>query len=179
MNIVLFGKTLSGKSTVAKRLKALGYILVVEYTTRPMREGEKDHVDYHFISYDEFVRLENEGFFAESKEVYTIYGPWRYGAAKSEFDSDRDTVTVMGPLQLKQMEERGIPVFSVLLDADDSLIEERANLRHDDIKEVCRRLHDDNPAYDMMRGHASLIVDASKDTESIVQEILTEIKRRD
>ena len=48
----LFGKSASGKDTIYKRLKALhpDWKEVTPYTTRPIREGEREGVEYHFVT---------------------------------------------------------------------------------------------------------------------------------
>ena len=49
---VLMGKSSTGKDTVYKRLResSLEFKNVVIYTTRPMRQGETEGVEYHFVS---------------------------------------------------------------------------------------------------------------------------------
>lgn len=79
------GNILTGKSTLAKYLTTLGYKLVLEYTTRPMREGEKDGIDYHFIKEDTFDVMEAAGNFAEILHVETKFGLWKYGSKKRGF----------------------------------------------------------------------------------------------
>ena len=48
----VMGKSSSGKDTVYKKLKEQykEFRLIVPYTTRPIREGEKDGVEYYFVS---------------------------------------------------------------------------------------------------------------------------------
>ena len=71
----------AGKTTIAQRLlREDGAIrLSVSATTRPMREGEVDGRDYHFISQAEFERM------VEADEFYewaTVFGH-SYGTPKS------------------------------------------------------------------------------------------------
>ena len=53
--------------------------LIVSYTTRPMRPNEKNHIDYHFITDDEFDVLKLTGKLIEEREYKTALGLWRYG----------------------------------------------------------------------------------------------------
>ena len=60
--IILVGPSASGKTQIGYSLKKIyGLEKVVTYTTRRMRSGEVDGIDYHFITKDEFLRLEKEG----------------------------------------------------------------------------------------------------------------------
>ncbi len=47
----LMGKSSSGKDTLYKELKKRfpGLRQVILYTTRPVRDGERDGVEYHFV----------------------------------------------------------------------------------------------------------------------------------
>lgn len=77
----LMGKSSSGKDTIYKRLRELRpeWREVVPYTTRPIRDGETQGVEYHFISnevMDELIRGERV---IELRSYDTIYGCWRYG----------------------------------------------------------------------------------------------------
>ncbi len=63
----------AGKTTIVRHLMdqpnlALGFS--VSATTRPPRAGEKDGVDYHFLSPEEFSKKLSEGAFVEHEEVY-------------------------------------------------------------------------------------------------------------
>ncbi len=54
--IVFSGPSGVGKGTIRKHMKFDDYVFSISSTTRNIRDGEKDGVDYHFISRDEFVK---------------------------------------------------------------------------------------------------------------------------
>lgn len=82
--LVLSSPSGGGKTSIAKNLLQarddLGYS--VSATTRPKRDGERDGVDYHFITEDEFLRRRAAGEFLES----ATYGGHLYGTLRSEID---------------------------------------------------------------------------------------------
>ena len=68
MVIILCGESGSGKDTIKDWLVKNGYEDIVSYTTRSSREGEKDGIDYHFISNNCFDFMKNNGLMAENEE---------------------------------------------------------------------------------------------------------------
>src|SRR3712207_3866944 len=72
----------AGKSTIARLLLETdgGIALSVSATTRPIREGEVDGRDYHFVSDEEFQRKVDAGEFLEWAHVFGR----RYGTLSSE-----------------------------------------------------------------------------------------------
>jgi guanylate kinase len=52
---------------------------IVSYTTRPMRSKEINHIDYHFVTDDEFDVLKLTGKLIEERAYNTKEGVWRYG----------------------------------------------------------------------------------------------------
>jgi guanylate kinase len=82
--LVLSAPSGGGKSSIARNLLQgrddLGYS--VSATTRPIREGERDGGDYHFISRDEFIRRRDAGEFLE----WATYGGHLYGTLRSEIE---------------------------------------------------------------------------------------------
>ena len=52
--VALLGKNGAGKSYLANKLYYLGFKRNVGYTTRPIREGEIDGIDYFFITKEKF-----------------------------------------------------------------------------------------------------------------------------
>lgn len=88
MLVVLSGPSGSGKDTVLERLKEMGVVFdkTISATTRQMRDGEKDGVDYYFIDKATFEEKIKEGFFLE----YTLYNNNYYGTPKSEVERHID-----------------------------------------------------------------------------------------
>ena len=79
--IVLSSPSGAGKSTISRMLLAAdGEVeMSISATTRPKRPGERDDVDYHFVSDSEFDRLVAEGEFVEWAPVFG----YRYGTPKA------------------------------------------------------------------------------------------------
>ncbi len=70
--VVVSGPSGVGKTTVLRHLlrDVPDLIPSISATTRPPRTGEKNGVDYHFLSSDEFARRKQQGDFLESCQVY-------------------------------------------------------------------------------------------------------------
>lgn len=62
----------AGKTTLCRRLLTEHPELTfsVSYTTRPARPGERDGIDYHFVSDDTFTQMVEAGAFAEWNWVH-------------------------------------------------------------------------------------------------------------
>ena len=82
--LVLSAPSGGGKTTIARSLLQarddLGYS--VSATTRPRREEERDGVDYHFLSREEFLRRIEASEFLE----WATYAGNLYGTLRSEID---------------------------------------------------------------------------------------------
>ena len=81
---LLMGKSTSGKDTIYKNLiqnDDLALKKVVLYTTRPMRDGEIDGVQYFFKTEKEYLELKEAKKIIEERTYHTNYGEWRYFTA--------------------------------------------------------------------------------------------------
>jgi guanylate kinase len=78
----------AGKTTLTRRLlQEFPWMqFSVSYTTRPIRPGEVDGVDYHFIDAATFAAMVARGEFAEHAEVHGN----RYGTARAPIDAALD-----------------------------------------------------------------------------------------
>lgn len=73
--LVLSGPSGAGKSSLIKEIENdIGdYYFSISTTTRPMREGERNGIDYHFVSEEEFKKDIEEEHFLEYALVHGNY----------------------------------------------------------------------------------------------------------
>ena len=104
---VITGPSGVGKGTLIRGLRQRipQLELSVSATTRPPRPGERDGIDYHFLSDAEFDRLLREGAFVE----HATYSGNRYGTLRSELEQRLDRgvpvvleIEVQGARQVKE-----------------------------------------------------------------------------
>lgn len=77
----LMGKSASGKDTIFKMLmqtNEMGLKNIVMYTTRPIRVGEQEGVDYYFVEDEKADELGKKGLVIEMRKYNTIHGIWKY-----------------------------------------------------------------------------------------------------
>ncbi len=142
--ILLCGKSCSGKDTIQKELIKLGMKSVVSYTTRPPRKGEIDGVTYHFITKEEFLDKEKQGFFAETTSYNVANGEtWYYGSAIEDLTDDK--VAIVNPEGLRQIKKiKSLNPVTFCIMADEETIWNRLRQRGDDAAEARRRLNADD-----------------------------------
>ena len=143
--IILVGASASGKTEVAKLLRRkYGIKKVVTHTTRAMREGEVNHVDYHFVNRDEFNKLRKEEFFVET----TLYNNNLYGTSKPEIADDK--VLIVDPNGLKTFKRLAdTRIITFFMNASETTRMNRMLYRGDTLEHAKTRLendrHDFNP----------------------------------
>jgi guanylate kinase len=132
----------AGKTTISHMILQSddGIGLSVSATTRPMRPGEVDGCDYHFVSNDEFDTLIAAGEFLEWAVVFGH----RYGTLKREvmkqIENGRDVlldIDWQGTQQLKQVDPDIVRVFILPPSMDE--LERRLRDRGTDSDEVVAR----------------------------------------
>lgn len=141
--IVCVGASASGKTELAKILyKSYGYQKCVTTTTRNKRIGEKNGVDYHFVSEKEFAQLEgNDAFF----EVSSYHGH-SYGIQKK--DVKKQGLVIVEPKGANTLISKlGQNIFVVYVKTSEKTREERMRLRNDPPQIIKERLLNDRKAF--------------------------------
>ena len=91
----IMGKSASGKDKIYKTLiedESLKLNTVTLYTTRPMRAGETDGVEYFFVNDETAVKMQESGRIVELREYNTVYGVC---GSILQLMTDRLTLTVV------------------------------------------------------------------------------------
>ena len=140
--LILAAVSGTGKSTVGRLLMSRSprLKLSVSHTTRSPRSGEKNGVDYHFVSPAEFSKIVDDGGFAEWAE----YVGNSYGTAKSTIEEARTRnidlffdIEIQGAAQLKAAYPDARTCF--LLPPSWSSLEERLLGRGTDSHDVIKQ----------------------------------------
>lgn len=105
---IVSGFSGAGKGSMMKKLLSRynNYALSISSTTRKPREGEKDGVDYFFISKEEFEKkIENKDFLEYASYVGNYYGTSKEYVL-SQLDVGKDVILeieIQGALEVKKM----------------------------------------------------------------------------
>ncbi len=141
--IVVSGPTASGKSTLWRRLvQRPGVAFSVSATTRPARRGERDGVDYHFVSRADFERRVAAGDFLEWARVHDqLYGTLR-AEVEHALNAGQDVVLEIDVQGARQLRASGLPMISIfVLPPSLEVLEQRLRARGtEDEAEMRRRL---------------------------------------
>ncbi|NCA96828.1 MAG: guanylate kinase [Bacteroidia bacterium] len=137
--IILVGASASGKTEIAKILaQKYGIAKAITHTTRDMRDGERNGVDYFFVSKDEFAILAKQNVFVET----TLYNGNNYGCSKSQVNDDK--AVIVDPNGLKSFQALNDPrVITFYIEADESTRYQRMLSRGDSIANALKRIEND------------------------------------
>ena len=130
--------------------------------------GEKDGVDYFFISKEEFEKRLKEGKFVES----SLYNGNYYGCGKDQVDDNK--VIVLDPNGLHAFQALNDPhVITVLLLCDDKTREERMVGRGDKKEKIEERLKNDQHdfALEKVSGVHLVVHTENKNIDQVADEI--------
>lgn len=151
--VCLVGKSAAGKDSIAYLLsKQPGWHNVVSCTTRPMREGEKEGVNYHYLSAEEFAQKVVNGDMLEA----TYFNNWHYGTMKSSL-VDGVNVGVWNPEGYDCLREtvkfdKDVKLLPYYVKCDDKtrLLRSLNRERHPDVHEIVRRFQADEEDFEWL-----------------------------
>ena len=146
----MMGKSSSGKDTLYQKvLERLPQIhRVVPYTTRPIREGEQDGVEYHFVDDKRLAELETDGKIVELRAYNTVYGIWKYFTVDDgQIDLEQGDYLLIGTLETYEKireyygAEHLVPIYIEVEDGERlaRALERERRQAVPKYKEMCRR----------------------------------------
>lgn len=152
----LMGKSSCGKDTIFIRLKEYFKIQlkpIIPYTTRPMRNGEEQGREYHFISNEQLEEYRTQGKIIEERVYETVKGLWHYATIDDgQIDLKHNNYIMITTLQAYNSlvnylgRESVMPLY---IEVEDGIRLERALKRErqqiePNYNELCRRFIADN-----------------------------------
>lgn len=147
----IIGKSSSGKDTIYKKLlenQALHLKRIVPYTTRPIRAGEQEGVEYFFTTVERMACLQEENKIIERRSYDTVHGVWYYFMAKdSQIDLEKYDYLVIGTVvsYVKMRDYFGqdkvVPIYIELDDGErlSRALEREKKQSEPRYEEMCRR----------------------------------------
>ena len=147
--VFIMGKSASGKDNIYQRLaddRELGLKKIIMYTTRPMRAGETQGVEYYFVDEDRVRQMQKSGKIIEMRCYNTVYGTWKYFTADDgQIDlNSGERYIVIGTLEAYDKfcayygKEHILPIY---IEVDDGIRLQRA---------IKREMQQDTPKYEEM-----------------------------
>ena len=145
------GKSASGKDSIYRRLfenRGLAFKPLVTYTTRPIRSGETQGVEYHFTDIAGMKAMEEKGLIIEARVYHTVHGDWYYFTADDGKVSIKEDnyLIVTTPEAFKKLKAYygAEYVHPIYIEVEDGLrlsraLERERMQKEPKYKELCRR----------------------------------------
>ena len=139
--VTITGPSTAGKTVLSHELAKNGFVSLVSTTTRRPRVGERDGVDYHFVTREAFLLLLHTGGLIENVE----YNNHFYGVSAQEvmraFDQGKPAVLVAEPHGCEQIHDicsqRGWTVLRVFVNNPIPVLMERMLRRfYEDVRQL-------------------------------------------
>ncbi len=143
--VVLSGPSGVGKGTVRKTLMNItghNFVYSVSMTTRPMRPGEVEGVDYYFVSREEFEKRIKEGKFLEYAEFVGNYYGTPLDKIEKQLNEGKEVIMeieVQGAQQVREKMVDAITIF-IVPPTKDALFERLRSRGTEDLETIRKRI---------------------------------------
>lgn len=188
---IVMGKSATGKDTIFKELleRTKDHLkTIIPYTTRPIRTGETDGVEYYFVTSEKRDELKAQGKIIEERVYQTVMGEWAYFTADDgQVDLSHDSYLMISTLEGYRSlvnyfgAESVVPIY---IEVEDGMRLERALNReriqvNPKYEEMCRRFLADQEDF-KEENLRDLHIEKryfNVDKETCIQEILSDIMK--
>lgn len=150
--VALMGEAGSGKDTILHRImeKYPSYFNeIISCTTRPPRQGEKEGVNYHFLSVEDFIRKILNGDMLEATE----FNGWHYGTDSQSLTIDKINTGIFNPEGVRCLQEDEnieLYVFYVRAAGKQRLLRQLNREENPDVDEIIRRYKADTEDFSFL-----------------------------
>jgi guanylate kinase len=128
MIVIISGPSGVGKDTILRKLRERHpdprRHFVVTYKTRQPRNGEVGGLDYHFVSLDDFLRMQVEGELLEASEVHGHWSGTPSRQVAEALAAGRDAILkidVQGADKIKALVPEALRIFVAPPSAEDRM----------------------------------------------------------
>ena len=143
--IALIGEAGSGKDSIMQNIlkkRPLQFNEIISCTTRPMREGEAEGVNYFYLTPEEFAGKVLNGEMLEA----TSFNDWFYGTSYDSLRSDCTNIGVFNPDGIRAISEIpdiNLTVYKVCCSDKTRLLRQLNRETNPDVDEIVRRYKTD------------------------------------
>ena len=143
--IALIGEAGSGKDSIMQNIlkkRPLQFNEIISCTTRPMREGEAEGVNYFYLTPEEFANKILNGEMLEA----TSFNDWFYGTSYDSLRSDCTNIGVFNPDGIRAISEIpdiNLTVYKVCCSDKTRLLRQLNRETNPDVDEIVRRYKTD------------------------------------
>lgn len=151
--IALLGQSGSGKDAV---LDAVSYLApkqvnkIIQATTRPKREKEKNGEDYWFLSDLDFKTKIND------KEIigWTCFNNWYYGTPIGSLSAEKPNIGVFNPEAIQKLQEYEnieLTIFEIYASDKERLLRQLNRENNPNVTEIIRRYMADKEDFNNLK----------------------------
>lgn len=177
--IALVGCSASGKDTIQSKLIEVGVKPIVSHTSRPMRTGESDGIEYHFINKEVAKEMLLNNQFIEHRIYHVANGEeWLYGISKqaieSAYENGEKSVVIVDFQGLKELEKylesKNLlnKLTSIYINTSSQIrlirsLNREGTMNPEQVDEVIRRYNDDKKNVEPAISYCDIVI--KNDTE--------------
>ena len=184
MITIIAGMSCAGKDTIQNYLLQKDYSVIISTTTRPMRPGEINGVQYHFKTVPEFLNLIKNDELVEWREYHTtvkgIPDVWYYGVEKKNINLSEKSVVILDSTGyykfLETYGKENVRLVWVSLDSEERRRRNIARLDYDEC-EFNRREIKDTEMFGDLSSKADIVIVNDGDLTSLYKQVDEKILR--
>ena len=142
--IAIMGEAGSGKDSLMQAMLKLrpDFHEIISCTTRPMREGEAEGVNYYYYTPEQF----GDRVLHDEMLECTVFNDWFYGTSYDSVRSDCVNIGVFNPTGVESLVVRpdvDVKIIRVVAEDKTRLLRQLNREGSPDVREIIRRFHAD------------------------------------
>ncbi len=175
--VVISGPSGVGKDATIRRMKErdLPFYFVVTATTRPMRPGEQEGVDYHFVSQDQFETMIRSGELLEHALVYGEYKGIPKAHVRAALESGKDVILridVQGAATIRRLIPNAVTIF-LTAESEEELIRRLRSRKTESPERLQRRIETARQEMRRVREFRYVVVNRENHLDETVDKVVS------